>query len=198
MHYVVQATISLIPPAVQELLSVVPRLMLVGRIVNHTLFFSFELQQAGSKPGTRAPVFTGPNSRGREGNTMQRETGEMPECGANETPIPEAEEPTIPRAGKVTVAEGGEMTVREAGRRGGDRRKQLLGSAGYSELGKKGGRATKERHGAAFYSEIGRRGGMAVFNERGPEFFAEIGRKGGARVRELIAQGKRAAEAASE
>lgn len=129
---------------------------------------------------------------------MQRETDDMMECGPTEMPILEVEKPTLPQAGTAAVAEGGEMTVREAGRRGGDRRKQLLGSAGYSELGKKGGRATKERHGAAFYSAIGRRGGMAVFNERGPEFFAEIGRKGGARVRELIAQGKRAAEAASE
>ncbi len=129
---------------------------------------------------------------------MQRETGEMAEFGPTETPLLEAEEPTLRQAGTAAVAEGGEMTVREAGRRGGDQRRQLLGSAGYSELGKKGGRATKERYGAAFYSEIGRRGGMAVFNERGPEFFAEIGRKGGARVRELIAQGKRAAEAASE
>jgi general stress protein YciG len=70
------------------------------------------------------------------------------------------------------MPERGDLTVREAGRRG--------------------GRATKLRHGPEFYETIGRNGGTATKTLYGPQFFQRIGRKGGHRLRQLVAQGKRA------
>lgn len=70
----------------------------------------------------------------------------------------------------------GGMSVREAGRKGGEARRAQLGPDGYAQLGRKGGEATAASHGTAFYQAIGQKGG-------------EIG---GQRMRELIAQGKRA------
>ena len=66
----------------------------------------------------------------------------------------------------------GDMTVREAGR--------------------KGGRTTRERHGHEFYEAIGRKGGRTTKERHGPQFYERIGRMGGARVRQLVAQAKRA------
>ena len=42
----------------------------------------------------------------------------------------------------------------------------------------------------------GRKGGLAVKAERGREFYQEIGRKGGHKVRQLIEEGKKAANEA--
>lgn len=42
--------------------------------------------------------------------------------------------------------------------------------------------------------EAGRKGGEVTARRHGPQFYEEIGRKGGQKVKELIEQGKRAAE----
>jgi uncharacterized protein len=70
------------------------------------------------------------------------------------------------------VRQRGEMTVQDAGR--------------------KGGRATKARHGPEFYLSIGRKGGATTKERHGPEFYERIGRKGGQRMKQLVAQGRRA------
>ncbi len=70
------------------------------------------------------------------------------------------------------MAEKGAMTVREAGR--------------------KGGRATKARHGPEFYQSIGAKGGNTTRDRYGTPFYEKIGRKGGLRIRQLVAQAKRA------
>ena len=43
--------------------------------------------------------------------------------------------------------------------------------------------------------EAGRRGGAATKARYGPEFYEEIGRKGGSKVKSLLAEGRRLAEA---
>ena len=56
------------------------------------------------------------------------------------------------------------------------------GEISVREAGHRGGEATSRTHGHEFYSEIGHMGGEAG------------GKKGGARVRELVAKGKRMEE----
>jgi hypothetical protein len=45
--------------------------------------------------------------------------------------------------------------------------------------------------------EAGKKGGMKTAETHGREFYEEIGHKGGQRVKELIAEGKRARESVS-
>ena len=66
------------------------------------------------------------------------------------------------------------------------------GTMTVGDAGRKGGRATKARHGPDFYRTIGRKGGETTKKRHGPKFYERIGRKGGQRVRELVAQAKRA------
>jgi general stress protein YciG len=42
--------------------------------------------------------------------------------------------------------------------------------------------------------EAGRKGGEVTAKRHGPQFYEEIGRKGGQKVKQLIEQGKRAAQ----
>jgi len=64
-----------------------------------------------------------------------------------------------------------------------------------SEAGRLGGRKTADTYGPEFYQEIGRKGGNATLRRHGPEHYKRAGLLGGARVRELIAAGKKASRA---
>ena len=45
--------------------------------------------------------------------------------------------------------------------------------------------------------EAGRKGGEVTSRRHGPQFYEEIGRKGGQKVKQLIEQGKKAAQSAA-
>ncbi|HEY9085931.1 MAG TPA: hypothetical protein VIN40_08380 [Candidatus Tyrphobacter sp.] len=91
------------------------------------------------------------------------------------------------------------LSVREAGQKGGETVKRKYGPEFYEQIGRKGGLATKLAHGHAFYEQIGKKGGKkggeATRDRYGPDFYERIGQKGGQRVKQLIEEGKRAAEA---
>src|ERR1700720_723166 len=70
------------------------------------------------------------------------------------------------------------------------------GAMSVSEAGRKGGQTVRDKYGHSFYEEIGRKGGETVKAERGRPFYEQIGKKGGHKVRQLIEEGKKAANEA--
>src|SRR5437588_407446 len=91
------------------------------------------------------------------------------------------------------VKKKGAMSVSEAGRKGGQTVRDKYGHTFYEEIGRKGGETVKAERGRSFYEQIGKKGGDAVKAERGTPFYEEIGKKGGHKVRQLIEEGKKAA-----
>nr|KYP46684.1 Em-like protein GEA1 [Cajanus cajan] len=59
--------------------------------------------------------------------------------------------------------------------RGGQTRKQQLGSEGYHEMGSKGGQTRKEQMGREGYQEMGRKGGLSTMDKSGGERAEEEG-----------------------
>src|SRR5712692_983952 len=94
------------------------------------------------------------------------------------------------------VKKKGAMSVSEAGRKGGQTVRDKYGHSFYEEIGRKGGETVKAERGGSFYEQIGKKGGDAVKAERGAGFYEEIGKKGGHKVRQLIEEGKKAANEA--
>lgn len=90
------------------------------------------------------------------------------------------------------------MTVAEAGKKGGDTVMRKHGTEFYARIGSAGGNATKASQGADFYQRIGKigatKGGNATKAAHGQGHFERIGKMGGARVKQLVADGKKAEE----
>jgi hypothetical protein len=63
------------------------------------------------------------------------------------------------------------------------------------EAGQRGGRKTAETHPHEHYQAIGHKGGSETLRRHGPEHYKRAGLLGAARVRELIAAGKKASRA---
>jgi general stress protein YciG len=88
------------------------------------------------------------------------------------------------------------ITTAEAGKLGGATVSKLYGHEFYEAIGKKGGEATKKVMGHEFYETIGKKGGKkggdATRDKYGSAFYEAIGSKGGAKVKEMMAAGKKA------
>lgn len=63
----------------------------------------------------------------------------------------------------------------EGHKRGGERRREQLGTEGYQELGHRGGETRREQIGTEGYKEMGRKGGLSTMNKSGGERAAEEG-----------------------
>ncbi|KAL9315307.1 hypothetical protein ACSQ67_016308 [Phaseolus vulgaris] len=72
-----------------------------------------------------------------------------------------------------TVVPGGTGGKRRS--RGGQTRKQQLGSEGYHEMGTKGGQTRKDQMGEEGYKEMGRKGGLSTMDKSGGERAEEEG-----------------------
>lgn len=67
------------------------------------------------------------------------------------------------------------VELNEGRSRGGQTRKEQLGTEGYQELGQKGGQTRKEQIGREGYQEMGRKGGLSTTEKSGGERAAEEG-----------------------
>jgi general stress protein YciG len=129
------------------------------------------------------------------------ERGSRPSLAASLPPSPGGAKKHLTHKVKRMITEqnrrGGGMSVREAGQKGGETVKNKYGAQFYEEIGRKGGLATKLAHGHEFYEQIGKKGGKkggeATRDRYGPNFYERIGQKGGQKVKQLIEEGKRAA-----
>lgn len=83
------------------------------------------------------------------------------------------------KAKNAAPRRAGDLTVREAGRLGGEAVLEKYGRDFYATIGEKGGEARKEELGSEGYQQLGRKGGETVRDKYGPSFFAQIGGKGG-------------------